>query len=126
MLDARPVIRSLVEWVVKGPGRDAWQIGRRHAKVNPDCDGPRHTPGPSRTQKGWPQAGMGLKTRGPYVPPRPRKPGLLLPKGRGEYDQNGLTITRMTMTAAAMPGTSLISRNCLPVSLRSPRASFFE
>ena len=32
----------------------------------------------------------------------------------------------LPITAAAMPGTSLISRSCLPVSLRSPRASFFE
>lgn len=39
--------------------------------------------------------------------------------------QNGLATTNITMMAAAMPGTSFKRRNCLPVSLRSPRASFF-
>lgn len=39
--------------------------------------------------------------------------------------QNGLATTNITMMAAAMPGTSFNKRNCLPVSLRSPRASFF-
>lgn len=84
MLDARPVIRSLVEWVVKGPGRDAWQIGRRHAKVNPDCDGARDASLPSRMREGWPKAGLDLTTRIAPIPPRPGRPGLPLPKGRGK------------------------------------------
>jgi|GEM_PF-1814298 len=39
--------------------------------------------------------------------------------------QNGLATTNMTIMAAVTPGTSFNRRNCLPVSLRSPRASFF-
>lgn len=40
--------------------------------------------------------------------------------------QNGLATTSTTIIAAAIPGTSLNNRNCLPVSVRSPFASFFE
>lgn len=40
-------------------------------------------------------------------------------------DQNGLMITRITMTAAVIPGTSLVSRKALSVIVRSPLASFF-
>ena len=46
-------------------------------------------------------------------------------KNAGRNRQNGLATTNITMMAAAMPGTSFNRRNCLPVSLRSPRASFF-
>ena len=38
--------------------------------------------------------------------------------------QNGLAMTRITMIAEAIPGTSLNNRSCLPVRRRSPRASF--
>lgn len=46
-------------------------------------------------------------------------------KNASRNRQNGLATTNITMMAAAMPGTSFNSRNCLPVSFRSPRASFF-
>ncbi len=47
-------------------------------------------------------------------------------KGRGDdgETQNGFTITSITITAAASPGTSLIRRKPLPESVRCPRASF--
>jgi hypothetical protein len=38
--------------------------------------------------------------------------------------QKGFTITRMTMNAVTIPGTSFISRKALPLTGRSPRASF--
>ena len=38
--------------------------------------------------------------------------------------QNGRTMTRTTISAAAMPGISLIMRTALPDSGRSPRANF--
>ncbi|MDB5701298.1 MAG: hypothetical protein JWL66_1497 [Sphingomonadales bacterium] len=37
--------------------------------------------------------------------------------------QNGLTITRKTMTTTAMPGISFSKRNALPLTRRSPVAS---
>lgn len=40
-------------------------------------------------------------------------------------NQNGFTIARTTMTAAAMPGTSFTSRNVLPDKERWPVFSFF-
>jgi hypothetical protein len=39
-------------------------------------------------------------------------------------DQNGFTITRITITAVAMPGTSFISRSALSLAGRKPRANF--
>ena len=41
-----------------------------------------------------------------------------------EEDQNGFTITAMTITAAATPGTSLSRRNWRSVMVRWPLASF--
>jgi hypothetical protein len=38
--------------------------------------------------------------------------------------QNGFTITRMTMIAVATPGISFMMRSALPLTGRSPRASF--
>ncbi len=38
--------------------------------------------------------------------------------------QNGLTITNITMIAAAIPGTSLAKRSFLSLNVRWPRASF--
>jgi len=42
-----------------------------------------------------------------------------------ETDQKGLITTRITMIAAAMPGTSFSIRSVLPVTRLSPRASRF-
>lgn len=38
-------------------------------------------------------------------------------------DQNGFTITRITITAVAMPGTSFINRSALSLAGRKPRAN---
>lgn len=40
-------------------------------------------------------------------------------------DQNGLMITKITIIAAVIPGTSLVKRKALSVIVRSPLASFF-
>jgi hypothetical protein len=69
--------------------------------------------------------GFRLRRRACQSGPVNRAPDRAVPPPPcGCKPQKGLTITRTTMSAIAMAGTSFNKRSALPLNGRSPRASF--